>query len=99
MHGRYKTYKQNGCRCEPCREAGKVWRSENRKPRAQRRLPVEPILAQLDDYNRRDYMHGLKRFIGPGIPIFSADHWCIKLGLHPWIVYGDLWFQDIWEGE
>lgn len=99
MHGTLTGYTNKGCRCADCKAAGKQWRENRRPKRVQRRLPVEPIIAMLDDSNRRDFMHGLKRFVDVGIPIFSADHWCCKLGYHPWMVYGDVWFEDIWEKE
>lgn len=97
-HGTLTGYTNCGCRCEACAAAGKKWR-EKRKSRQAPRLPIQPILDKLDDSNRRQMMKSLGRYIDTGIPLFSADYWCCKLGLHPWLVYGDLFFQDIWEGD
>lgn len=102
MHGTISGYTSGGCRCEPCMEAGREWRRKrqakivaNRPPK----LPVAPIYALLDDSNRRRYSSALNRYAKTGIPIYSADAWCCKLGVHPWMVYGDLYFQDLWEKE
>jgi hypothetical protein len=65
----------------------------------QPRLPVEPIFNLLDSTNRRAIGDKLRRYRATGIPIYRADYWCCKLGLHPWLVYGDAYFQDLWEGE
>lgn len=102
-HGTITGYTTHGCRCEPCAEAGARWR-EKRKARYAAKpkppmLPVEPILAILDDYNRREITLVLKRSMARGISVYRADRICCKLGVHPWMVYGDLYFQDLWKQE
>jgi hypothetical protein len=102
MHGTINGYTRHACRCEHCAEAGRLWR-EKRKARARAsappRLSVEPIYALLDDSNRREISNKLKRYKVKGIPIYNADFWCCKLGVHPWMVYGDAYFQDLWAGD
>jgi hypothetical protein len=65
----------------------------NRKSRAQRRLPVEPILKYIPPVNYRKYSGLFKE--GRTIRQYDADEFCIKeLGLHPFIVYGDIWYAE-----
>lgn len=74
-------------------EGGRIVSNHNRKSRAQRRLPVEPILKYIQPVNYRKYS-GL--FVeGRTIRLHDADRFCIKeLGLHPFIVYGDIWYAE-----
>ena len=65
----------------------------NRKPRSQRRLPVEPILRYIAPVNERKYSGLFKP--GRTIRFYDADRFCInELGLHPFIVYGDIWYAE-----
>jgi hypothetical protein len=40
-----------------------------------------------------------QRYGERGVTIGFADRFCIGIGKHPWEVYGDLWFQDLWDKE
>lgn len=102
IHGTITGYTGGGCRCDACAAAGKEWRRKRQeKKRAMRppNLPVEPLYGLLDDSNRREISKYLNRYGSRGIPIYRADYWCCRLGVHPWMVYGDLYFKDLWEGE
>jgi hypothetical protein len=66
--------------------------NHNRKSREQRRLPVEPILRWIAPVNQRKYSGLFKP--GRTIRFHDADRFCIKeLGLHPFFVYGDEWYD------
>jgi Tat protein secretion system quality control protein TatD with DNase activity len=41
----------------------------------------------------------IKAQSGKTISLFQADRLCCSIGLHPWHVYGDLYFKDIWEKD
>lgn len=100
IHGTITGYTRHACRCEHCAQAGRDWR-EKRKARrnAIPRLPVEMIYPHVKGADRRRQMAALQRYAKQGIPIYKADIWCCRLGLHPWFVFGDLYFQDLWEAE
>ena len=101
-HGTITGYTTFGCRCDACANAGREWRHQRNLKRRKARppmLPVEPLFGLLDDSNRRETMKFLRRYINHGIPIYRADFWCCKFGVHPYMVYGDLYFKDLWEGE
>ncbi len=51
------------------------------------------------DENRRAFSHVVKRCKVKGLNIYAVDKWCVQFGVHPWVVYGDAFFSDIWEGD
>lgn len=96
-HG-IRGYTHNKCRCEVCDAAGAVWKAKRRKVKLPTRyLPVEPLLRFVDEEHRRAFGHVVKRCRDKGMSVYLADKWCVKLGVHPWVVYGDAFFADIWE--
>lgn len=95
-HGSVSSYR-GGCRCEPCREAGKIDNKQRR--RGLPRLPVEPLARLTDSHFKDAHEHIFSSRRKKGLTIYQADRLCCKAGLHPWLVYGDLWFQDLWEKD
>lgn len=92
-HGLIATY-ASGCRCEPCRDALK--RKNARRKRAHPTLPTSFLVTHLPkDFTSR-YKKSLATWEDKGIPVFTADTICVEYGLHPWTVFGDLWYQDVW---
>lgn len=97
----------NGCRCEPCRDAKAVYTLDWRQTRnaAVQRFDVAP----LEDYLRRQ--HGLwlcdlmisgtavKDWRRRGIPWYRADVICCKVGVHPYAVWGPEWEATVEDPE
>lgn len=99
-HGTITGYTTFKCRCVPCAAAGAAWREKRRKHKLPMRyLPIEPLMRFVDDENRRAFSHVVKRCKVKGLNVYAADKWCVQFGVHPWVVYGDAFFADIWEGE
>ena len=101
-HGTITGYTNGGCRCVECAAMGAAWRAKRRerekKPPVPR-LPVEPLLPYFADHESRKVRHYLYRYQATGVTVFKVDELCCRLGLHPWMIYGDTFFQDVWEGE
>jgi len=96
-HGRLNTYKRDGCRCDICKEVGSKYNATRYRP--QFRLPIAPILECLDSSQNTKRVRLEQRYGERGVTIGFADRFCIGIGKHPWEVYGDLWFQDLWDKE
>lgn len=93
-HGIEAGYRK-GCRCEPCQQGHRDY--QYRQYHAKPRLPFDPIVAFMSPEVRVARSKLIKAQTGKTISIFQADRLCCSLGFHPWQVYGDLYFQDLWE--
>ncbi len=99
-HGTITGYTTFKCKCELCAAAGAAWRAKRRKHHLPMRyLPIEPLLPYVDDHHHRAFSEVVRRCRKDGMNIYTADRWCITFGVHPWVVYGDAFFSDVWEGE
>lgn len=99
IHGEPRTYKR-GCRCRPCTDAVNEYnRNKDRRKKQQARIPFDPILSVMSMEQKRQHWALIESSTGKTIPIYQADRLCIKFGYHPWTVYGDMWFQDLWEKD
>lgn len=85
---------QLGCRCEACVSAAAVVRERHRASKV--KLPVEPLLKLLSPQEVRSCQATLERYKQSGMTPYQADRICCKFGWHPWLVFGDLWFADLW---
>jgi len=92
-HGVYNSYK-NGCRCDPCKEAYSTWK----KARVVT-LPFDQLLTVMTKEQKVSHANLIAAKTGGTISLFHADKLCCKFGYHPWQVYGDLYFRDIWEKD
>jgi len=45
------------------------------------------------------FRDSMPRWIKCGIRLYRADKICIQYGYHPYEVYGDTWYEDIWNKE
>jgi hypothetical protein len=63
------------------------------------RLPIEPLLKVLPSEWRQTHHKSIATWQRIGLTVFHADRLCCKFGYHPWTIYGDLWFQEIWESN
>ena len=93
-HGSLACYRA-GCRCDPCREAGRI--GNRRRSRGLPRLPIEPLARLTDAHFKDAHQYVFRNAHTKGLTIYQADKLCCEAGLHPWLVYGDAWFQDLWE--
>jgi hypothetical protein len=91
-------YRNEGCRCAECKEAGRV-SNAGRKSRSAIRLPIEPLLPYMGRDLRNSYRDTIRKALVEGLTIYRADVLCCRIGRHPWEIYGDLWFQDLWEDD
>lgn len=97
-HGTNTKYRNEGCRCSECKEAGRV-SNAGRKSRSAIRLPLEPLLPYMSQSFKTSNRVTIKDARTNGLTIYRADALCCKMGRHPWEIYGDLWFQDLWEDD
>ena len=99
QHGRIGAYRE-GCRCEPCKFAGKESnRNRKRREAAQPKISVQPMKDGLPANFMHEHRAGIPRWETEGIPMFMADRICVKYGHHPWNIFGDEWYKDLWEKE
>lgn len=96
-HGTTQMFKKGGCRCADCQQA--FYLHKVRTGRYIPRLPVEPIVAVMTDGQRHLYKDWILIRRKHGVKIYDADQMCVSLGLHPMVVYGDLWLSDTWGKE
>ena len=96
-HGTTSTYKKYKCRCADCHEA--YYRHKVKLGRKIPRLPVQPIVDVMTEGQRHLYKDWIWQRRRHGVRLYEADAMCIGLGLHPMIVYGDLWLSDTWGTE
>jgi len=83
-----------GCRCEACVAAAAVVRERHRASKV--KLPVEPLLKLLSPLEIQSCKGTLERYKEVGMTPYQADRMCCRFGWHPWLVFGDLWFADLW---
>lgn len=95
-HGKASTYR-HGCRCLPCKMA--MTEDNKKRDRRSARLPVEPLARLTDEHFKIKHQTIFDKSRTQGLTIYQADRLCCEAGLHPWLVYGDLWFKDIWEKD
>lgn len=99
---------QRGCRCDTCRtemmekkrqyrekeyETGK--RFSVRYGSSKVRLPADPMLRFLDRMGATGTIsrHTLAGWKRNGMTVYQIDWWCIRLGTHPAMVYGDAFYE------
>lgn len=93
----YNSYK-SGCRCIDCKTIGSIQNKE-RNSRRNKRLPIAPLIEKLPPEFRSRYRDSIRSWEKIGITLFAADRICCQYGFHPWVVYGDIWYWDINEGN
>ena len=97
-HGTRKKYEVEKCRCDLCCARRRQYNKERNEQKKNNRiyLPPEPIWEVMTQEQRNNAPTFMSAYSKKGIPLYNADRWCIKLGLHPWSVYGDVWFEESW---
>jgi hypothetical protein len=93
-HGTISAYRTHKCRCVECKICYYRW-SVSRGD-SHPRLPVEPIYEVMTATQRHLHKDWLWSHRKHGVRLHEADKMCVSLGLHPWTVYGDLWWSDMW---
>lgn len=98
-HGTRKKYNIDKCRCDLCRKAISSYNAQRQRLRYKKQpyLPLQPVWDLMPQEWRNNHGEFYRNNIEKGLRLYKADRMCVKLGLHPWSVYGDLWFQSEWE--
>lgn len=86
-------YRRFACRCDICRKA-----SSDRKRFERNRdlLPVQPMIDKYGEQFTKRFPNLIKRWQEEGIGLFVADRICVESGDHPYDVYGDRWYESVW---
>lgn len=94
-HGLY-AYTALGCRCYVCKKA--MARKNAARPQcATTYISVQPLIDRFGDTFVKRNPRNIPKWLKIGISHRAADRICVEYGYHPYEVYGDLWFYDIWE--
>jgi hypothetical protein len=64
-------------------------------------IDASPLIALYDDVPKlgTTMKQNLKRWKEKGITVYEADEKCMKLGYHPVEVFGDSYFDGLYEEE
>jgi hypothetical protein len=96
---RYKYIKRK-CRCELCKEAIAVYNKERaRRKREVPHFPLQPVIDRMTKHQRGLHETLIKTSSDKSLSVYRIDRLCCSLGFHPYEVYGDLWYEDIWNSE
>lgn len=101
-------YKRGTCRCDNCRaaylERRKVWRKNYearhfsvRNGSSKLMLDVAPLVNYLTRTGELEQLNrvSLRRWLRDGISVYTADVMCIRFGVHPALVFGDVFYSDL----
>ena len=93
IHGR-STYLKYKCRCDICVEDARVYRAKIKKPVL--RLDGDVFLDRLIRDGRIGAVETSARhkWKTRGIEVHNADRWAVKLGYHPY----EIWGADFYRG-
>lgn len=98
VHG-LSRYKKFGCRCDVCLAAYAQYRQKSRKTPKKIFIPASPLLNLLDTkYPTRahEMRNTIKAWRKRGtIELYEADRICIMLGIHPYEIFGDIYFSGL----
>jgi hypothetical protein len=91
-HGR-SSYLKHKCRCEICVEDARRYRAEYTPPGI--RLKSEPFVQRLILDGRLSAITSsqLGKWKRIGLDVYNADRWAVKLGYHPYEIWGDDFYQ------
>jgi hypothetical protein len=98
-HGSQYTYYKLKCRCQECTDGIKKAikdNNEKRKSRKAARLSILPLLEFLPKEFSFDYRRSISKWEQRGLTVYEADRICTKYGFHPFLVYGNAWYDDMW---
>ena len=92
-HGR-STYLKHKCRCEICVEDARLYRATYRKSVV--RLDANHLVLRLQLDGRTGAVANslLSKWRKSGMDVYNADRWAVKLGYHPF----EIWGSDFYEG-
>lgn len=90
-------YKRNGCRCDICEAAYVKYNADRRKyPEIAPRIDPEPLIEFIVGHDAKlpgGLSQQFARWRENGVDVFVADRHCVKRGVHPFEVYGDVWWD------
>ena len=99
-------YKIHKCRCDICIAAHKRHRAEQNYKNG--RTPITHVLISGEPlaniFRERQLAGGsmskhIMKWEDVGITVYEADKWCMKLGYHPFEVFGAEYFQGLEQEE
>lgn len=92
-HGR-STYLKHKCRCVICVEDARQYRLTYRKSGVT--LSAEHLVRRLQLDGRTSAVNSslLAKWRKSGMDVYNADRWAVKLGYHPF----EIWGSDFYEG-
>lgn len=89
-------YKRGGCRCPICQAAYEAYNTNRRKyPELAPKIDPEPLIAFIIESGEKitgGLSQQFERWRASGVDLFIADRHCVKRGVHPFEVYGDMWW-------
>ena len=92
-------YKKYGCRCEQCCDAYSKYRESRRKRPQKVFVPATPLIEFLESqYPARaiEMRNIMKGWRSRGtVDLYEADKVCIKLGIHPYEIFGEIYFLGL----
>ena len=108
-HGTVSRYNNGRCRCELCKDAKRQWRINNmptpgdqpvgkfkvRYASAKVVLDPEPLITlitQTTELNS-NMRARFREWRANGIDVYRADEWCVRIGTHPYLVFGDKFYE------
>lgn len=86
-------YLEHKCRCTICVDANKEYRYQYNK--SEFKLDVEVFVQRLTEDGRVTGLgsHNVAKWRARGLDVFSGDKWAVKLGYHPYEIWGDAFYQ------
>jgi hypothetical protein len=92
IHGR-STYLKYKCRCDICVQDARQYRETYIPPGI--RLKPEPLIQRLTSDGRTSPITNrqLNKWLRIGLDLYTADRWAVKLGYHPYEIWGDDFYQ------
>lgn len=93
-HGLFM-YRNRGCRCNICKNA--MRRVNGKRVRINKQITVQPLIDKFGEPFVKRFEGSVPKWLAEGISHRAIDRICVGYGYHPYEVYGDLWFEDIWK--
>lgn len=97
IHGR-SSYLKYKCRCDICCQSAKQYKRERRIKLGcdiKVRLDATPFINRLITDGQLSIIPrgALRGWQANGMSVYTADKWCIKLGYHPFSVFGQAFYE------
>lgn len=74
-------------------------RETKREQRLNNRLPVQPLIDRYGEDFLKTHGKSVQTWLNTGLSPYIIDKLCCARGNHPYEVYGDAWFEPIWNQD